>query len=88
MIKGLAGWIIAVIVTGVIVVIVLPIAVVVACCCCFSAASRRTAGVTGATILSNKQQHGQPMYFQNPQHYPPESADPPLQMVEMTHYRK
>ncbi len=38
-IKGLAGWIVAVIVFSVIVVIVIPIAVVVFCCCCAAGAA-------------------------------------------------
>jgi hypothetical protein len=80
-IKGLAGWIVAVIVISVIVVIVIPIAVVVFCCCCAAAAStsRAHGGVvvtqpttTGTTVVATHQQQqhfaaqqGQPMYFQN-----------------------
>ena len=66
-IKGLAGWIIAVIVISVFVVIVVPIAVAVACCCCAATVSRRPAhgGVivtqpvttaTGTAAVSTQQQ--------------------------------
>ncbi|CAB4033045.1 Hypothetical predicted protein [Paramuricea clavata] len=70
-IKGLAGWIVAVIVISVIVVIVIPIAVVVFCCFCAAgaaAASRRPAhgGIvltqpttTGNTVFATQQQQQQ-----------------------------
>ncbi len=67
-IKGLAGWIVAVIVISIIVVIVIPIAVVVFCCCCAAgaaASSRRPAhggvivaqpATTGTTVIASQQQ--------------------------------
>ncbi|CAB4029947.1 Hypothetical predicted protein [Paramuricea clavata] len=73
-IKGLAGWIVAVIVISVIIVIVIPIAVVVFCCFCAAgaaAASRRPAhgGVvvtqpttTGNTVFATQQQQQQQQY--------------------------
>ena len=86
MIKGLAGWIVAVIIISVIVVVVIPIAVTIFCCCCAAAASRRRVRggvivtqptITGTTVVGIQQQNqcyptqqGQQMYLQNSQPYP------------------
>ena len=95
-IKGLAGWIVAVIVISVIVVVVIPIAVAIFCCCCAAAASTRRAhggvivtqpATTGTTVVGTQQQNqyylmqqGQPMYLQNSQPYP--SQPPPAYQLQ------
>ena len=82
---GLAGWIVAVIVTGVLLVIVLPVAIIVFCCfCADAAASSRRPQLQGGVVFSQLQQpttttfltsqqlqpHSGQRYFQNPPPYP------------------
>ena len=87
-IRGLAGWIVAVIVISVIVVIAIPIAVVVFCCCCAAAAaSGRPArggvvvtqpATTGVAVVSSQQQQQQqyPAQPGQPMYYQPYPNQP------------
>ena len=77
-IKGLAGWIVAIIVISIIVGVVIPVAVLIYRCCCAARAARGGVTVaqvqpvtTGTIFLANQQhqphpnQQGQAMYVQN-----------------------
>lgn len=80
--KGIASWIIAVIVISIIIFIVIPVAVVIFCCCCAAAFSRTPAyggvivsaqpATTGIAAVSAPA--GQPMYVQNSQPHPKQPA--------------
>ena len=83
--KGLAGWIVAVIVISIIVVVVIPIGVVVCCCCCAAASARRPAhgGVvvtqpvtTGNTTVIASQQQQQVYPAQQGQPMYPQNPQP------------
>ena len=77
-IKGLAGWVVAIIVISIIVGLVIPVAVLICRCCCAARAARGGVTVaqvqpvtTGTIVLANQQhqrypnQQGQAMYVQN-----------------------